>query len=276
MSNTRFDKYKAGVPELALRDPRLSAKAKGIYAYFWTNRIKAKQNRWQLYESEVTKHFKDGKDSINSGFKELMKYGYLTKTYVRNSHGSFAKGTLWHVHVKPVDAKSGNSTFGNTKLGKSESSKPVSNSYQYKTHIKSNSLQDKKTHEVRSHFDLDKNEKIREQNKSYPTSQFSKLFKLLSSIFDIKESQYTTKCINSWLVHYGYKTAYKAVMKARRSKLERNKINSPLKYIGTILRNDKLQVTKAKRSKEQAKRYNSISSSNKSELEKYKKLGIDF
>lgn len=50
----------------------MSAKAKGILIYLMTL-----PEDWTLYKNELYTHFKDGRDSINSGIEELEKFGYF-------------------------------------------------------------------------------------------------------------------------------------------------------------------------------------------------------
>ena len=67
-----------------LKDPKLSAKAKGILCY-----IMCLPPDWVLYVSELKKHFTDGRDSITSGINELIKAGYMTKTECRDEQGRY-------------------------------------------------------------------------------------------------------------------------------------------------------------------------------------------
>lgn len=57
-----------------VRDKRLSWKARGIFIYLWSQ-----ADNWQFYVGEVQQHATDGKDSLQSGLKELEKFGYLTR-----------------------------------------------------------------------------------------------------------------------------------------------------------------------------------------------------
>jgi hypothetical protein len=51
----------------------ISARAKGVYAYIMTL-----PNDWKIIKSDLHKHFKDGRDAINSAFTELEEAGYIT------------------------------------------------------------------------------------------------------------------------------------------------------------------------------------------------------
>lgn len=71
-----------------VRDDRLSWKARGIFGYLWSM-----SDEWEFYEKEVMKHSADGLASLQSGLKELEKYGYLKRVKVRDK-GKF-KGYEW-------------------------------------------------------------------------------------------------------------------------------------------------------------------------------------
>lgn len=57
-----------------LRDPKLSARAKGIYAYLMTL-----PSDWKLYMKELRRHFKEGRDALQTAMHELEDAGYVTK-----------------------------------------------------------------------------------------------------------------------------------------------------------------------------------------------------
>ena len=106
-----------------LHNPNISAKAKGIFAYIMTL-----PNDWVIHLSELTNHFSDGRDSISSGFNELIENGYAIKEKINNEDGSLG----WFIQVfevsksteeieeirkslHPVNKPSvGNTTSGNT------------------------------------------------------------------------------------------------------------------------------------------------------------------
>ena len=67
-----------------LNDERLSAKAKGILTY-----LLSLPDDWKIYGEEITTHFADGVKSINSGIKELIKYGYIIRHQLRGEKGQF-------------------------------------------------------------------------------------------------------------------------------------------------------------------------------------------
>ncbi len=68
-----------------LRDSRLSYKARGLLAYMLSF-----SEDWIFYTKKLTDDSeKDGRESVNTGLKELIKYGYLIKEQKRNSDGRF-------------------------------------------------------------------------------------------------------------------------------------------------------------------------------------------
>jgi hypothetical protein len=64
------------------QNPELSARAKGIFAYLMTL-----PDDWKIYKRELSKHFKEGRDALNSGFEELEACGYITKKPERGTDG---------------------------------------------------------------------------------------------------------------------------------------------------------------------------------------------
>lgn len=79
-----------------IRDSRLSWKARGIFAYLWSQ-----ADEWDFYVSEVAKHATDGRDALRSGLKELEKYGYLTRKPSSDTNGKF-DGMDWVLTDKPA------------------------------------------------------------------------------------------------------------------------------------------------------------------------------
>lgn len=77
------------------RNKELSLKAMGLFAYLMTL-----PETWQVHQSELVRHFKDGRDSIASAMKELEKHGYIIKTKERNDKGQIL-GTIYTVIEEP-------------------------------------------------------------------------------------------------------------------------------------------------------------------------------
>jgi hypothetical protein len=55
-----------------LQDPNMSMKAKGLYAY-----LMSLPEDWVLHQTELKRHFKDGRDSIRTAINELIQNGYV-------------------------------------------------------------------------------------------------------------------------------------------------------------------------------------------------------
>lgn len=83
INRIKKDKNFAILDKGFLQNPVLSAKSKGVLAY-----ILSLPDDWVLYKSELHRHFKDGRDGINSALNELKQHGYLTEDVgVRNEKG---------------------------------------------------------------------------------------------------------------------------------------------------------------------------------------------
>jgi len=73
-----------------LLNQNLSAKAKGILAY-----LLSLPENWNISVRELSKHFKDGRDSIKSGLRELMREGYVVYKTIRSKYGKFERGVYF-------------------------------------------------------------------------------------------------------------------------------------------------------------------------------------
>ncbi len=81
------------IPNVAVEDDRLSWKAKGIFLY-----LASKPNDWQFYMNEIKKNATDGKTSLQTGIKELEKYGYLNRTKATDKDNKFV-GWNWELLI---------------------------------------------------------------------------------------------------------------------------------------------------------------------------------
>lgn len=95
-----------------LENPKLSWKAKGILAY-----LLSLPDDWQIYESELVKHAKDGRDSLKKGMQELINAGYIYRERIRNEKGQL-KGYNYLVYEVPN--QSGFSDVGFSNVGESD------------------------------------------------------------------------------------------------------------------------------------------------------------
>ena len=91
------------------RDNTLSARAKGIYFYIMT--LPA---NWVIHKEEIYSHFTEGRDALDTAWRELINAGYIEKDTIREA-GKIVSNT-WIVYessritekpnqVKPVTGK---------------------------------------------------------------------------------------------------------------------------------------------------------------------------
>lgn len=112
----------AQVPKTALKDKRLSLKAKGLYSYLFSL-----PEDWKVYKTEIVKNCADGKDSMNAAFKELEMYGYLSSTPIRDPETKQFKGMLLSLHIEPMSiSRNGKTVNRLTDNGKPDSNNTVS------------------------------------------------------------------------------------------------------------------------------------------------------
>ena len=79
-----------------IKDPKLSAKAKGVMIY-----MLSLPKSWDFSLRELATHFRDGKDAINNALKELEGCGYLEKKLDRDEEGRFQR-THYIVHEQSI------------------------------------------------------------------------------------------------------------------------------------------------------------------------------
>lgn len=84
------------IDQALVRDDRLSWKARGIFAYLWSQ-----AETWEFNEIEVSRHATDGRASLRSGLKELEKYGYLERNRERDDKGR-VNTSIWYLHENPM------------------------------------------------------------------------------------------------------------------------------------------------------------------------------
>lgn len=101
---TRINKKSSGFFTITnnqlIRDNRLSWKARGIFTYLWSM-----ADGWEFRVNEVSRHAKDGRDSLRAGLKELEEYGYLKRHYKQNDGGKL-DGYEWILNDSPEAGKS--------------------------------------------------------------------------------------------------------------------------------------------------------------------------
>lgn len=83
------------IDNTCLRDPNLSWKAKGLFAY-----LLSLPDDWQIYQKDLVNRATDGDTSLRSGIIELEKAGYLRRERQRNEFGQ-VKGMVYHIIENP-------------------------------------------------------------------------------------------------------------------------------------------------------------------------------
>lgn len=78
--------YFTQVSNVALRDTKLSLKAKGLYALIQSY---ITIEDFTLYKNHLSKQCKEGRDGFHSAWNELIKAGYLKQYRIRNEKGVF-------------------------------------------------------------------------------------------------------------------------------------------------------------------------------------------
>src|SRR3982751_2272751 len=104
----------AQVPKSALKDPKLSLKAKGLYCYLFSL-----PEDWKVFKTEVVKNISDGRDSMNAAFKELEQFGYLISTVIKDPKTGKFKGTELQLFINPISNHNGKPVNGQTVIGES-------------------------------------------------------------------------------------------------------------------------------------------------------------
>ncbi|WP_301875962.1 conserved phage C-terminal domain-containing protein [Limosilactobacillus oris] len=104
-----------------VRNSKLSWKARGIFAYLWSQ-----ADQWDFNELEVARHATDGKDALHSGLKELERFGYLERKRARNAEGQVG-ASEWFLHEcpKPKSPKADYPTQENPAQGNPMQGKPT-------------------------------------------------------------------------------------------------------------------------------------------------------
>ena len=147
-----------------VRNPNLSAKAKGILTY-----LLQLPDDWVIYQEELPNHFTDSISSIRSGIKELEQNGYIER--IRNRD---AKGRLmayeYNVYEEPIHMRFSNLENLNQKNNVRKSN--TTNNLCTKD-LPTNDLDTKNNNNVQSPKD-DLNERFETVYKLYPKKQGKK------------------------------------------------------------------------------------------------------
>lgn len=78
------------IPNSLLRNPEITAKAKGILCLLLSNKT-----GWKSHVETICGLMADGKTSIQNGLKELEQKGYLKKILYREMDSKIRRGAIW-------------------------------------------------------------------------------------------------------------------------------------------------------------------------------------
>lgn len=92
---TDKDRNYSVINNTCFRDSKISARAKGIFAYIMTL-----PDNWELKQYELQNHFSEGEKALKKAFKELESSGYVEKTPKRVEGGVF-QGWDYTIHETP-------------------------------------------------------------------------------------------------------------------------------------------------------------------------------
>jgi hypothetical protein len=95
------------VPNHWLRDPRLTAKAKGVLAY-----IASHAPGYELTTVQIIAEMKDGESAVKSAIRELEKVGYLQRKQRRDENGRLSSTDYWIVESPDEAATVGRFSTG--------------------------------------------------------------------------------------------------------------------------------------------------------------------
>lgn len=227
-SNDYKNKYTV-VHNRVFSDGRLTFKDIGVFVYMWHL-----PKDWNYSERGLISRRIDGLTGLNTSLKHLEKYGYLSisrhygghTTWILSDMGRVKEFLTRYVKTNKLNTNKSKTNHGNHYAiqGKHNNKIRILRSKRMNKHDVS--LSDSKAEWLKSSF----NKVSALLRRAFPTLQI--------------HGQYDTKCINSWLSNYSFGEIDKVISLARMSELEHNHIKSPLKYIGTILRNRRNQARK--------------------------------
>ncbi|MCQ2086533.1 MAG: hypothetical protein MJZ37_00455 [Bacilli bacterium] len=162
-----------------LRDPNLSAAAKGVFAY-----LLYLPEDWVIYQSELKNHFSNGRDSLRAIISELERFGYIIKEKNRTETGKFS-GYKYQIVEKPEPCSISRDGFSAAAKPKSENPTLLNtNNNQILNKLNTNTTNTPSPSEIELQKKLDEaNKKIEEQEQT-----LSKLNK------KTKKSDTTTLC----------------------------------------------------------------------------------
>lgn len=110
------------LPNSIFDNKNLSLKATGLLAY-----ALSKPPGWRIKTKDVIGHFKDGRDAVYSGIKELIEEGYMLKVQGQKNKGGFTE-VIYFVYDTPLTEKQRRITLTEiTETGALTENPPLSN-----------------------------------------------------------------------------------------------------------------------------------------------------
>jgi hypothetical protein len=85
------------VDKSVIEDNRLSLKARGLLTY-----LLSRPPDWTIVMRHLLNQFKEGRDSVQSGFAELKKYGYARLEAQKGTDGRIS-GSSWVIYEEPIE-----------------------------------------------------------------------------------------------------------------------------------------------------------------------------
>lgn len=162
-----------------LKDPNLSAKAKGILCF-----MQSVSEDWDYSINGLATQFNDGVESIRSGIKELVDAGYITWTRHRDEQGR-VRGNDVYLHEHPINKTPESTCSGNSLIGAEGNNKE-------KTITKEKLLNDNT-----NVLSLDTSEKTELQKTSYGSERINEAFRWWHEAFgyELKPSQANRRAV---------------------------------------------------------------------------------
>ena len=82
------------IPNIAVRDNRLSLKARGLHHY-----LLSLPTDWEISIASLSREMLEGKDAIRSAFTELFELNYVVRKRYHNQKGH--ADWIYHIFQKP-------------------------------------------------------------------------------------------------------------------------------------------------------------------------------
>ena len=86
------------IPNLMIRDPKISYRAKGLLCLLLSN-----SSGWKSYVTQISKDSKEGIEAIQSALRELERFGYVLRLKYREKTSKKWIGSLWAYSGTPYN-----------------------------------------------------------------------------------------------------------------------------------------------------------------------------